>query len=150
MRPLVATLLAALAAPLLLVACSGDQASPTAPDMTPATALSASRSGALDPSHTYRFGFGCSAAAPNSMVHITNGGSIGSLNLPCGSWTELGMAYGSTFSNFGFEVTLELLAGAKVCSQAGVTRTGVFKCRSQKYAAVLTVTDEGALPIGGS
>jgi hypothetical protein len=149
MRPLVATLLAALAAPLLLVACSGDQASPTAPDMTPATALSASRSAALDPSHTYRFGFGCSAAAPNSMVHITNDGSIGSLNLPCGSWTELGMAYGSTFSNFGFEVTLDSPAG-KVCSQAGVTRTGVFKCRSQKYAAVLTVTDEGALPIGGS
>jgi hypothetical protein len=117
--------------------------------MTPATALSASRSGALDPSHTYRFGFGCSAAAPNSMVHITNDGSIGSINVPCNTSTELGMAYGSTFSNFGFEVTLDSPAG-KVCSQAGVTRTGVFKCRSQKYAAVLTVTDEGALPIGGS
>jgi len=150
MRPLVATLLAALAAPLLLVACSGDQASPTAPDMTPATALSASRSGALDPSHTYRFGFGCSAAAPNSMVHITNDGNIGSIYVPCNTSTELGMAYGSTFSNFGFEVTLDSPAGAKVCSQVGVTGTGVFKCRSQKYAAVLTVTDEGALPIGGS
>jgi hypothetical protein len=149
MRPLAATLLAALAAPLLLVGCSGDQASPTAPDMAPATTLSASGSAALDPSHTYRFGFGCSAAAPNSMVHITNDGSIGSINLPCNTSTELGMAYGSTFSNFGFEVTLDSPAG-KVCSQAGVTRTGVFKCRSQKYAAVLTVTDEGALPIGGS
>ena len=149
MRPLVATLLAALAAPLLLAACSGDQASPTAPDMAPATALSASRSASLDPSHTYRFGFGCSAAAPNSMVHITNDGSIGSIYVPCNTSTELGMAYGSTFSNFGFEVTLDSPAG-KVCRQAGVTRTGVFKCRSQKYAAVLTVTDEGALPIGGS
>jgi hypothetical protein len=145
MRPLVATFLVVLATPLLLVGCSGDPTSPTAPDMTPATALSASGSGALDPSHTYRFGFGCSAAAPNSMVHITNDGSIGSINLPCGAWTELGMAYGSTFSNFGFEVTLDPPAG-KVCSQAGVTRTGVFKCRSQKYAAVLTVTDEGVVP----
>jgi len=146
MRPLVATLLAALAAPLLLVACSGDQASPTAPDMAPATALSASRSVPLDPSHTYRFGFACSAAAPNSIVHITNDGNIGSINVPCNSSTELGMAYGSTFSNFGFEVTLDSPAGVKVCSQAGVTRTGTFKCRSQKYLATLTVTDEGVLP----
>ena len=149
MRPLVATLVAALAAPLLLVACSGVQSSPTAPDMAPATALSPSGAAALDPSHTYRFGFGCSAAAPNSMVHITNDGNLGSINLLCNSSTELGMAYGSTFSNFGFEITLDSPAG-KVCSQVGVTRTGVFKCRSQKYAAVLTVTDEGALPIGGS
>ena len=83
MRPFVATLVAAFAAPLLLVACSGDQSSPTAPasvpDLAPAAAVSASGSDALDPSHTYRFGFGCSAAASNSMVHITNDGNLGSI-----------------------------------------------------------------------
>jgi hypothetical protein len=152
MRPLVATLLAALAAPLLLVGCNGDHAPPTAPDLVPfppnlhpAWEASPSRSAALDPSHTYRFGFGCSAAAGNSLVHITNDGTIGSINVTCNSSTELGMAYGSAFSNFGVEITVDAPAG-KVCSQVGVTRTGTFKCRSGKYAAVLTVTDEGAVP----
>lgn len=33
----------------------------------------------------------------------------------------------------------------KVCSQGGVTTTGIFRCRSQKYSATLTVTDEGVV-----
>ena len=150
MRPLLVPCLAALAASLLLVACSGDQASPTAPTAAPAMALSASRTVPIQASHTYRFDFACSAAAAaNSLVHITNDGAIGSIYVTCNSGTELGMAYGTAFSNFGVDITLDSPAGVKVCTQEGLTRTVTFKCRSQKYSASLTVTDEGELPIGG-
>ena len=150
MRALAVTFLAACAAPLLLVACNGDPAAPTAPatvpDMAPAMAVSASRSAPIDPSHTYRFDFACSAGATNSLVHLTDDGVIGSTNVTCNSWTELGAAYGTTFGSYGVEITLDAPA-SKVCTQAGMTRTGAFRCKSQKYSAVLTVTDEGVLPI---
>lgn len=151
MRALAATLLAAFAAPLLLAACSGDQAPltgpATVPDLAPAMAVSASRSAPIDPSHTYRFDFTCSAAAAaNSLVHITNDGVIGSINVTCNSGTELGAAYGTTFGSYGVEITLDSPT-PKVCTQASTTRTGTFRCKSQKYSAALTVTDEGVLPI---
>lgn len=160
MRSLRHTLLAAIAAPLLLAGCTGDQVPSTAPELVPdpspvrevdlplALAVSGTRSAPIEPSHTYRFDFACSAAAPNSLVHITNDGAIGSLNVPCNSSTELGMAYGTAFGSYGAEITLDWPDG-KVCSVAGQTRTGTFKCRSRKYVATLTVTDEGELPIGG-
>jgi hypothetical protein len=65
-------------------------------------ALSASRTVPIQASHTYRFDFACSAAAAaNSLVHITNDGAIGSIYVTCNSGTELGMAYGTAFSNSG-------------------------------------------------
>jgi hypothetical protein len=116
MRPLLVIGLAALAAPLILVACNGDQT--TAPAMAPAMALSASRTVPIQASHTYRFDFACSdAAAANSLVHITNDGAIGSIYVTCNSGTELGMAYGTAFSNFGVGITLDSPAGVKVCAQ---------------------------------
>ena len=139
MRALVATLLAALA-PLLIVACSGDQA--TAPDMAPAMAVSASQSVALDPSHTYLFSFTCSAAAPNSLVTVT---TVGNTNITCNSWTEIGAANLSPFSAFAYGITLDV-PGSKVCSEEVVTTTGTFRCKAQKYSATLKVTDEGVLP----
>jgi hypothetical protein len=119
MRPLAALLLAALAAPLLLAGCAADRHPLPARTACPTTR----RSAAIDPSHTYRFGFGCTGAAANSLVHITTDGVIGSINVTCNSSTELGAAYGSTFGTFGYEITLDGPAG-KVCSLAGVTRTG--------------------------
>jgi hypothetical protein len=145
MRALVAMLLAALTAPLLLVACNGDQTSPTpatSPDIAPAMALSANRSVALDPSHTYLFSFACSAAAPNSLVTIT---TVGNINITCNSWTEIGAANLSPFSTFAYGITLDV-PGAKVCSEEVVTTTGTFRCKSRKYSATLTVTDEGVVP----
>jgi hypothetical protein len=45
----------------------------------------------IDPSHTCRFDFTSSAAAAaNSLVHFTDDGVIGSVNVTCNSWTELG------------------------------------------------------------
>ena len=141
MRPLLVTFLAALTGPLLLVACSGDQTAPTAPTTAPAMVVSASRSIPLDPSHTYRFDFACSAAVPNSLVSIT---TVGTINVTCNSWTEVGMANLSPFNNFAYSITLD--PAGKVCSQAGVTTTGTFRCRSKKSSAMLTVTDEGVVP----
>ena len=160
MRSLRPALFAVLVAPLLLAGCNGDQVPSTAPEFVPdhapvrqldlplALAESATRSAPIEPSHTYRFDFACGAAAPNSLVHITNDGAIGSLSVTCNSSTELGMAYGTAFGTYGVEITLDGPDG-KVCSVAGQTRTGAFKCRSKKYVALLTVTDEGELPIGG-
>ena len=150
MRPVLATLVAAIAALLFLVGCNGDQTSPTpatVPDViaAPSMGYSAARSTPLDPSHTYRFAFACSGAAGNSLVHITNDGTIGSINVTCNSSTELGAAYGSTFSNYGVDITLA--PSGKICSQTGVTTTGTYRCKSQKYSATLTVSDEGVVPI---
>ena len=149
MRPVLATLVATVAVLLFLVGCNGDQTSPTpatVPDViaAPSMAYSAARSAPLDPSHTYRFAFACSAAAGNSMVHITNDGTIGSINVTCNSSTELGAAYGSTFSNYGVDITLS--PSGKVCSQTRVTTTGTYRCKSQRYSATLTVSDEGVVP----
>jgi hypothetical protein len=150
MRPVLATIVATVAALLFLVGCTGDQTSPTPPATVPdviaapSMASSAARSTPLDPSHTYRFAFACSAGAGNSIVHITNDGTIGSINVACNSSTELGAAYGSTFSNYGVDITLS--PSGKLCSQTGVTFTGTYRCKAQKYSATLTVSDEGVLP----
>ena len=156
MRPVLATLVAIVAALLFLVGCNGDQTAPTPPATVPdviavadviavpSMAYSAARSTPLDPSHTYRFAFACSAAAGNSLVHITNDGTIGSINVTCNSATELGAAFGSTFSNYGVEITIA--SSGKVCSWTGVTTTGTYRCKSQKYSAMLTVSDEEVLP----
>lgn len=143
MRALTA-LLGCLTIPLLLVACSGEQSLATAPTTVSGLALSASRTAPLDPSHTYRFTTTCSSAAPNSLVTITTATNIPRISVTCDSWTELGAAYGTAFSEFGYEVSLDSPAG-KVCSEAGMTTTGTFKCRSQKYTAAFTVTDEGVV-----
>ena len=150
MRPVLATLVAAVAALLFLVGCSGDPTSPTPPATVPdviaapSMAYSAARSTPIDPSHTYRFAFSCSASAGNSLVHISNDGNIGNINVTCNSSTELGAAYGSTFSNYGVDITLS--PSGKVCSVPGVTTTGTYRCKSQKYSASLTVSDEGIVP----
>ncbi len=146
MRPLTA-LLGCLTIPLLLVACSGDQSLATAPTTAPALALSANRTGPLDPTHIYRFGFTCSSAAPNSVVSITTATNIPRINLLCNSSTQLGAAYGSPFSEFGYEVSLDS-PSPQECNAAGVTTTGTFKCRFRKYTATLTVTDEGVTAEG--
>ena len=160
MRSLRRTLLAALTAPLLLAGCNADPAAPADPEFVPdhapvrqvdpplALATSGTRAAPIEPSHTYRFGFTCSGSAPNSLVHITNDGAIGNIYVPCNTSTELGMAYGTAFGTYGVEITLDGPDG-KVCSVAAQTQTGAFKCRSKKYVATLTVTDEGELPIGG-
>lgn len=141
MRPLTA-LLGSLTIPLLLIACSDDQSPATAPDPTPALALSASRGVALDPSHSYRFDFACSSAVPNSLVTIRTATNIPQISVTCNSWTEMGAVNGTYFNEFGYEISLDE-PGGKVCSAAGVTTTGTFKCRYHKYTASLTVTDEG-------
>jgi hypothetical protein len=48
----------------------------------------------------------------------------------------------ATFGSYGVEITLDAPAG-RVCTQAVTSRTGTFRCKSQKYSAALTVTDEG-------
>ena len=146
MRALVTALL--VATPLLLAGCGDQQEAPTGPatvpDMVSPTAVAALRSTAIDPSHTYRFETTCSAGAGNSLVHISNDGAIGSIYVTCNSSTELGMAYGTTFSTYGVDITLD--PGGTVCSQGGLTRTGTFRCKSRKYTAALTVVDEGVVP----
>lgn len=141
MRPGTA-LLGCLTIPLLLLACSEDQALPTGPAATPDFALSAGKPVALDPSHTYRFGLTCSSAAPGAQVGVITATNIPRIDLACNSSTELGAAYGTAFSEFGYELSLGTPTG-KVCSATGVRTTGSFKCRSRKYTATLTVIDEG-------
>ncbi len=145
MRALITAL---LAIPLLLAGCSDHQEPPTGPatvpDMAPAMAVSASRSAAIDPSHTYRFETTCSAGAGSSLIHISHDGVIGSIYVTCNSSTELGAAYGTTFSTYGVDITVD--PTGNVCSQTGLTRTGTFRCRARKYSAELTVVDEGVIP----
>jgi hypothetical protein len=144
-----ALVIALFAAPLLFAACSDHQDAPTGPatvpDMAPAMALSATRSAAIDPSHTYRFETTCSAGAGNSLVHISNDGVIGSIYVTCNSSTELGAAYGTTFSTYGVDITLD--PAGTTCNWAGLTRTGTFRCKARKNSAALTVVDEGVLPL---
>ena len=129
-----------LTAPLLLLACSGDASPITAPATAPTMTLTAGRGGALDPTHTYRFAFDCSSAASDATVTVT---AASTFILLCDSSTEQGLAVGSgAFSEFQYEVSLGSPTG-KACSAAGVAATGTFRCRHQKYAATLTVTDEG-------
>jgi hypothetical protein len=135
------TILASLATPFLLVACGADGSLPSAPTPAPDLAVGASRAAPLDPTHIYRFSLSCSAAAANSIVSLTTNGPI---NVLCGGGgTELGpgLLWGP-FTQFDYSIGLDSPDG-KVCSQAGVTTTGTFRCRSQKYSATLTVTDEG-------
>lgn len=145
MRALVTAL---LAAPLLLAACGDQQDLPTGPatvpDVVASPAVAAMRSAAIDPSHTYRFETTCSAGAGSSLVHISNDGVIGSIYVTCNSSTELGAAYGTTFSTYAVDITLD--PGGTVCSQGALTRTGTFRCKSRKASAALTVVDEGVLP----
>ncbi|HET7470152.1 MAG TPA: hypothetical protein VFJ81_10775 [Gemmatimonadales bacterium] len=142
-----ALVIALFAIPLLLAACGDHQDFPagpaTVPDVVPAMASAALRSAAIDPSHTYRFETTCSAGAGNSLIHISNDGVIGSLYVTCNSFTELGAAYGTTFSTYGVDITLD--PGGTVCSQPGLTRTGTVRCKSRKLSAALTVVDEGVL-----
>ncbi len=141
MRPRTA-LLGCLIIPLLLAACRGDESLATAPTTTPALALSANRAVPLDATHIYQFGLTCSNAAPNSLVSITTATNIPRINVLCNSSTELGAAYGTPFSEFGYEVTLDS-PSPKECRGVGVTTPGTFKCKLQKYTATLTVTDKG-------
>src|SRR5690242_1731796 len=144
MRALVTAL---LAAPLLLAACGDNQDVPTGPatvpDVIAEPAMAAARSAAIDPSHTYRFETTCSAGAGNSLVHVSNDGVIGSIYVTCNLFTELGAAYGTTFSTYGVDITLD--PGGTVCSQGGQTRVGTFRCKSRKQSASLTVVDEGVI-----
>jgi hypothetical protein len=78
------------------------------------------------------------------MVSITTATNIPRINVTCNSSTELGAAYGTAFGEFGWEISLGS-PSAKECGATGVTTTGTFRCKSQKYAATLTVTDEGIL-----
>lgn len=139
-------LLASLSIPLLLIACNDHPSPITGPD-TPAAPefAAASRRESLDPGHTYRFDFTCGsgAAATNSVGWIITETNIPRLGVTCNSSTELGMAYGTAFAEFAYEITPE--EGAPVCSQAGLTTTGTYRCKARKYTAALTVTDEGVL-----
>jgi hypothetical protein len=137
------TLLAGLSIPLLLIACNDRPAPITGPD-TPELAAAARRA-PLDPGHTYRFEFTCgsAASAANSVGWIITDTNIPRLGITCNSSTELGMAYGTAFAEFGYEITPE--NGAAACSQAGLTTTGSYRCKARKYTATLIVTDEGVL-----
>ena len=137
------TLLAALSIPLLLIACN-DRPSPITGPETPELAAAARRA-RLDPGHTYRFDFTCGsgAATANSVGWIITDTNIPRLGITCNSSTEMGMAYGTAFAQFGYEITPE--DGAPVCSQAGLTTTGSYRCKARRYSATLTVTDEGVL-----
>jgi hypothetical protein len=134
-------LLACLAIPLLLIGCADDQSTPTAPG---APSLAAARRAPLDAGHTYRFGFTCSAAAANSLVWIMTATNIPRIGVTCNSSTELGMAYGTAFDRFDYEIALDA-PGAAACTDAGITTTGTFRCKARRYTATLTVTDEGVL-----
>jgi hypothetical protein len=142
MRP--TTLLAGLSIPLLLLACNDHSSPLTAPDV-PELAAAAPRRAPLDPGHTYRFDFTCGsvAAAANSVAWILTDTNIPRIGVTCNSWTELGMAYGTSFAQFGYEITPE--NGAPACSDAGLTTTGSSRCKARKYSATLTVTDEGVV-----
>ena len=136
-----------VATPLLLAGCGDRQEAPTGPgtvpDMVSPATVAALRSTAIDPSHTYRFETTCSAGAENSLVHISNDGAIGSIYVTCNSFTELGAAYGTTFSTYGVDITLD--PSGTVCSQAGLIRTGTVRCKARKASAALTVVDEGVI-----
>ena len=125
-----------------LVGCSDDRAPATAPTWIPPLELTATRTVPLDPGHTYQFAFTCSNAASGSIVSITTATNIPRINVTCNSSTELGAAYGTAFGEFGWEISLGSPSG-KPCGATGVTTTGTFRCKLQKYAATLTVTDEG-------
>jgi hypothetical protein len=144
MRTLVTAL---LTAPLLLVACGDHQNIPTGPatvpDMVPSLAAAAQRATTIDPSHTYRFETTCSNGAGNSLLHISNDGVIGSLYVGCNSSTELGGAYGTTFSTYGVDITLD--PSGTVCSQTGLVKTGTYRCKARKSSASVTVVDEGVV-----
>jgi len=101
------------------------------------------RSANIDPSHTYRFETTCSNGAGNSLIHISNDGVIGSLYVGCNSSTELGAAYGTTFSTYGVDSTLD--PSGTVCSQSGLVRTGTYRCKARKSSASLKVVDEGVI-----
>ena len=137
------TLLAGLGIPLLLLACNDHSSPTTAPDVPELAA--AARRAPLDPGHSYRFDFACGSAAgaANSVVWILTDTNIPRIGVTCNSWTELGMAYGTSFAEFGYEFTPE--NSAPVCSVAGLTTTGTYRCKARKYAATLTVTDEGVV-----
>jgi hypothetical protein len=127
-----------------LVGCSDDRAPATAPTWIPPLELTANRTVSLDPGHTYQFAFTCANAASGSMVSITTATNIPRINVTCNSATELGAAYGTAFNEFGYEISLGS-PSVKDCGQAGVTTTGTYRCKAQKYSATLTVTDEGIL-----
>jgi hypothetical protein len=128
----------------LLAGCSDDREPATAPTWIPPLELTAARTVSIDPGHTYRFAFACGNAASSSLVSITTATNIPRINVTCNSSTELGAAYGTAFGEFGYEIALGQ-ASDKVCSEAAVRTTGTFRCKSQKYAATLTVTDEGVV-----
>ena len=130
--------------PLLLIGCNDHPSPITGPDAPELAA--ASKRAPLDPGHTYRFEFTCgsSASAANSVAWIITATNIPRLGVTCNSSTELGMAYGTSFAEFGYEITPE--NGTPACSAAGLTTTGSYRCRARKYTAALSVTDEGVLP----
>ena len=136
-------LLAGLSIPLLLIACNDHPSPITGPD-TPDLAAAARRA-PLDPGHTYRFEFTCgsAASAANSVGWIITATNIPRLGVTCNSSTELGMAYGTSIAEFSYEITPE--DRTPVCSAAGLTATGSYRCKVRKYTAALTVTDEGVL-----
>jgi len=127
-----------------LSGCSDDRAPATAPTWIPPLELTATREVSLDPGHTYRFSLACGSAAGGSIVSITTATNIPQINLACNSSTELGAAYGTAFSEFGYVISLGSPL-AKECREATVTRTGTYKCRLRRPTATLTVTDEGVL-----
>jgi hypothetical protein len=137
------TLLAGLSVPLLLLACNDHPAPMTAPDAPELAA--APRRAPLDPGHTYRFEFTCgnAAASSNSIGWVFTDTNIPRIGITCNSWTELGMAYGTSFAQFGYEIAPE--NAAPVCSEAGLAVTGTYRCKARKYTASLTVTDEGVV-----
>ena len=53
------------------------------------------------------------------------------------------MAYGTSFAEFAYEITPE--NAAPVCSDAGLTSTGSYRCKARKDTAAITVTDEGVV-----
>jgi hypothetical protein len=138
------TVLAGLSIPLLLLACNDHSSPITAPD-APALAAAAPRRAPLDPGHTYRFDFACgsAASAASSLMWILTETNIPRIGVTCNSFTEMGMENGTPFAQFGYEIAPE--DGAAVCSNAGVTTTGTYRCKARKYTATLTVTDEGVV-----
>jgi hypothetical protein len=136
-----ATLLGYVAVPLFLAACSGDQSPATAPT-APDVALSAAKPVALDPTHVYQFDVTCTNAAPSSMVIINTATTYPTTWVPCNGSFQLGPGISTPLTWYDYEIDLDS-PNHLVCSRAGVTTTGTFKCKSQKYTATLTVTDKG-------
>ena len=128
---------------ILLAACSGDQAAPTAPTTTPSFT-----STKISPDKQYQFSFSC-INAPNSTLdanayHSKHPSFLDAtaVSLSCDQSTTVGSVY-----SFDYDIPLRDGSGTLCQTQNNdgvsytISKTGTFTCASLTSSATLTVAE---------